>query len=316
MTQFGDLEAATKVRDIVRGIVLSELNKARPVYKYAEVTSIDTDKRTCDVLFPGETVSVTVKIGSIFPREAGQYVRVAGLPGDRYVDDVLGDTGGSDTAPPSPPTHIAGTPVLNGIRVTWLPSVNIGIGEYQVEVATNAGFTQMIQSMYVSSTFFEISGLLPTQDYFVRVRALNGLGQQSVWTPSIRVIPSALPVIETTTEIGDDSSTSSGEVVVFNQVEEVAISPVHVGEYVFDADMIVKSAILSSSVPETTSTIARIYKNGVQIGTDLVLGAGATRDKIVLSENFTGGETGDALTARIVTPGASARDVTVIVRAE
>lgn len=91
MTEFSDLTAATRLRDVIRSLVREELERERPRYKYAQVVSINATAGTCVVTYAGEPGNnVTVKMGKIIrPTTAGQIVRVDGLSGDRFIADVL-----------------------------------------------------------------------------------------------------------------------------------------------------------------------------------------------------------------------------------
>jgi hypothetical protein len=53
------------------------------------VVSIDRPNRKATVTYIGETAVVTVGMGTIQPASNGQIVRIAGRPGDKYIDDVL-----------------------------------------------------------------------------------------------------------------------------------------------------------------------------------------------------------------------------------
>ncbi len=78
------------MRDIMRRIATGQINKLRPLSQYGVVHSIAPDRSYCRVRFGGDEETVKVSIGSLAPSSPGQTVRVAGTPGDRYVDDVLG----------------------------------------------------------------------------------------------------------------------------------------------------------------------------------------------------------------------------------
>lgn len=87
---FADYNIALEIRDFIRGLVNTEIEKIRPRHQMAQVTSIDRVQRKASVQFVGEAASVTVNMGSIQPSSVGQYVRVDGVPGDRYIADVMG----------------------------------------------------------------------------------------------------------------------------------------------------------------------------------------------------------------------------------
>lgn len=87
---FGDYLAALEMRDIIRGLVKSEVEKQRPRYDYATVVSIDRTNRKCTVQYVGDTTTSVVNMGAVQPSATGQVVRIDGLLGDRFVSDVMG----------------------------------------------------------------------------------------------------------------------------------------------------------------------------------------------------------------------------------
>jgi len=90
MGGFGEYPISMKMRDIIDRIATSAIDRERPRYKYATVQSIDRPNYKCTVRFPGESTDITVSMGGVQPSAVGQRVRVAGLGGDYFVDDVMG----------------------------------------------------------------------------------------------------------------------------------------------------------------------------------------------------------------------------------
>lgn len=90
MTGLADYRVALEMREIIRGLVKEEVERARPRYQLATVQGFDRINRKCTVRFNGETSDVDVNMGSIQPSAIGQIVRIDGLLGDRYVAEVLG----------------------------------------------------------------------------------------------------------------------------------------------------------------------------------------------------------------------------------
>jgi len=91
MADFTDFNTALQFRDVLQQMVQAEVDKQRPRYQYATVTAIDRTTRRCSVQFPGETQSVSVNMGSVQPKSTGQVVRIGGLLGDRFIEDVMGE---------------------------------------------------------------------------------------------------------------------------------------------------------------------------------------------------------------------------------
>lgn len=88
-----ELRFAARLRDVIRRIVVVELEKLAPRPSYAQVKVIDRTNRKCQVLFPGgtdPTDRVTISMGSVQPNVTGQWVRIEGPLGDRYITAVLG----------------------------------------------------------------------------------------------------------------------------------------------------------------------------------------------------------------------------------
>jgi len=90
MPTFEEYAAALNARDTIARIVSEQLERDRPRYRYGYVQSIDRVNRLCQVQFVEGGDFVTVQMGSLQPQKVGQIVRVAGLMGDRFVDDVMG----------------------------------------------------------------------------------------------------------------------------------------------------------------------------------------------------------------------------------
>jgi hypothetical protein len=76
----------------MRHIAERVVNQMRPAPTYGTVVSVDRDARRCMVRFSADSDPVGVAMGSIQPSRPGQVVRVEGTLGDRYVDDVLGES--------------------------------------------------------------------------------------------------------------------------------------------------------------------------------------------------------------------------------
>lgn len=87
---FGDYGTALAMREFLREMITAELDKQRPRYQMATVTSIDRINRRCNVQFLGDPSEATVTMGGIQPSAIGQVVRIEGLQGDRFVADVMG----------------------------------------------------------------------------------------------------------------------------------------------------------------------------------------------------------------------------------
>src|SRR6478609_1420506 len=86
----GDFMTALQFRDLLQKLIQTEVDSKRPQPKYGTVTAIDRTLRKCSVMYPDDVVSVKVSMGSVQPSAVGQTVRIDGIPGDRFVADVMG----------------------------------------------------------------------------------------------------------------------------------------------------------------------------------------------------------------------------------
>lgn len=110
MAGFGDYKTSLKMRDVVERLAKAVIERERPRYQYATVSSIDAVNRKCQVVFTGDTNPVTVTMGSIQPSAVGQMVRVGGIGSDKFIEDVMGAAAGSGggSMGPHAATHATG----------------------------------------------------------------------------------------------------------------------------------------------------------------------------------------------------------------
>ena len=97
---FDDPETAMAVRDFVAATVREVMSSDRPVGVYASVWSVDHVGGTAQVVFPGETVPVRVRLyNDMHPTKQasfysdvsqGDVVRIEGRAGARYISAVTG----------------------------------------------------------------------------------------------------------------------------------------------------------------------------------------------------------------------------------
>lgn len=92
MSTLDDFYTAQRLDKIIETKVDSILNKKRPAPRYAVVKEINTDEKYAMVSYIGEDSIVKIPYGSVAPENVGDAVRIEGVPGDRYISDVLGDT--------------------------------------------------------------------------------------------------------------------------------------------------------------------------------------------------------------------------------
>lgn len=90
MTTFDEYVAAQRLDKIIETKVTTQIDKQRPRPRYAVVKEIDPEARKAKVTYIGESSVVTIPFGLDGPSEVNQYVRIEGVPGDRYISSVLG----------------------------------------------------------------------------------------------------------------------------------------------------------------------------------------------------------------------------------
>lgn len=93
-----DLATAGKFDAIMQTKIEAQINKLRPKPRYAIVKQINNDEKYAMVTYIGEDTLVKLPFGLDGPNETGQYVRIEGVPGDRYISSVLGTAAVKATA--------------------------------------------------------------------------------------------------------------------------------------------------------------------------------------------------------------------------
>lgn len=107
---FSDYEASMKMRDVINKMIEVSLDRLRPEPRTGEVYDFDVATMTCDVLYPGETTPLKVKIsrGQVPHHKkmdlpdgsaTGDIVRVAGRLGNYYVLTINDYSGSVDSLP-------------------------------------------------------------------------------------------------------------------------------------------------------------------------------------------------------------------------
>lgn len=94
----------------------------------------------------------------------------------------------TDTGAPSNPTSVVLTATTTSVMVTWAENTEIdvknGAGTYEVQIATNSGFTTGVQTNKTSATLAIFAGLASGTTYWARVRAVDSTGNASGYTAS------------------------------------------------------------------------------------------------------------------------------------
>lgn len=93
MSGFDAYDSAARMREAIRTIAKAAQSEVYIRPRMATVVSFDFWNQTVELQYPGETDTFTVNFpGAILPIEVGQTVRVNGVTGDRYIDEVFGAT--------------------------------------------------------------------------------------------------------------------------------------------------------------------------------------------------------------------------------
>lgn len=113
-----------------------------------------------------------------------------------YSTPVL-SLGGSIPGAPAQVTGVTSTASLDSFRITWTantePDVTFG-GHYDVDIATNSGFTTGLQSYSTGTNEIVIGSLLPGTTYYYRVRAVDVGGSAGTYsTTGSRLTPDYAP---------------------------------------------------------------------------------------------------------------------------
>ncbi|WP_129408096.1 hypothetical protein [Marinitoga lauensis] len=93
-------------------------------------------------------------------------------------------TSAKDETPPAIPTGLTATGLFQKIQVSWNANSEEDFKEYELQVATDSGFTQNVITIKVSATQFTYAGNTNTTYYF-RIRAIDESGNISNWSTSV-----------------------------------------------------------------------------------------------------------------------------------
>ncbi|WP_126992259.1 hypothetical protein [Thermosipho globiformans] len=93
-------------------------------------------------------------------------------------------TSAKDTTPPATPTGLTATGLFQKVMLGWNENTESDLDGYEVQVATDSGFTQNVQTFRVNATTYTFAGNSNTTYYF-RIRAVDKSGNKSNWTSSV-----------------------------------------------------------------------------------------------------------------------------------
>ena len=172
---------------------------------------VATDAAFSSILTAYNNLSVTGTTQAVSGLSAGTtyYYRI------RYLFNGLSSSTGSNTitvtAIPDAPVAVNATnKTTSGFTANW--NAVTGAAKYQLEVATDAGFTTIIYTnAAVTGTSYPVIGLNTNTTYFYRVRACNVEGNSSANSNAITTATFsglAIPVATTAGSIGTDGFTA------------------------------------------------------------------------------------------------------------
>lgn len=141
--KMSDLDFAAKLRDVIRNEVRSQIAKHRPPERDAEVITLDPANYSATVRFLDEPDgdAIPVRLSGVQPSSVGQYVRIEGRRGNRYVAAVYGDTNVSG-ATTTTVMYIGSNLILTGLGLPTLeklPAAWVG-ATVTIEVALGIGW--------------------------------------------------------------------------------------------------------------------------------------------------------------------------------
>lgn len=82
---FKDVATAAEMREIIRGICESVIDRMNIVPRIGKVTSVNSTTRTCTVQLSGDTATIKVSYGKGITPLVNDVVRFQGKPGAYYI---------------------------------------------------------------------------------------------------------------------------------------------------------------------------------------------------------------------------------------
>jgi hypothetical protein len=237
---FDDPNFALDLRDVVRRVVKSEVEKLRPRPREASIVSMDyastpdpdapvddeatgSQGRYALVSYTGDSGDpepVFLPTGMI-PAGEGQKVRIEGPPGARYVAAILTGTAviapdvpipptlPDDDAPPGVPTGLVVDKGPQLAFLSWDENTEAdmvgGLGTYEVQASGLADYSVLLQRVVTSGTTVVISPIPQNAVIFLRLRAIDVHGNASPWLDHGS---ETFDVLITETNIADDAITT------------------------------------------------------------------------------------------------------------
>jgi len=171
-----------------------EISKAgRSPWVVGRVSAANTSNQTADVtvktangdmVLPGMAV-----LGNYIP-EAGHDVFVM-MSGNAPI--VMPPAKTIVSAAPAQVTGLAVTGGIGTLTLTWASIIEADVkwnrGYYQVQVATDAGFSAIVKAYDVAANSSVVTGLTTGTTYYVRVRAIDYVGTVGTYSTTVTGVP-------------------------------------------------------------------------------------------------------------------------------
>lgn len=227
-------------------------------------------KRTDDPLeaqFPiiRTSAEISIRFEGLEPNTAYQ-IRVrsishGGLRSDWTTAQAF--TSSIDSTIPGQVLNVVASAGLRTVVVAWTEApetdVKNGNGSYEVQLATNSGFTTGLRTMMKSGTVTSFGDLTPATTYYVRVRAVDSSGNPSSSWSTTAGTPGPPTPATTTTATADAADISTGAVT---------------------ADKIFAAAVTTAKLDADSVTAAKLATIALEVG------------KYIQSTTYTAGSAG------------------------
>jgi hypothetical protein len=138
-------------------------------------------------------IPLLTQIGASIDALFGSFARAAPSANPTADQDNLSTTADNQV------TGLTATESLGVVRATWNPVSLTAITRYDLQLATDADFTQGLESVSTQDPHGQIGDQTPGEGYFLRVRVVDGSGNPGPFSPAVTVnlAPVETPDIET-----------------------------------------------------------------------------------------------------------------------
>ncbi|OOC42196.1 hypothetical protein [Thermosipho sp. 1074] len=130
----------------------------------------------------------------VVPGNTTIYVKVRALDAEGYKSDwttVKSIVSAKDTIPPAVPTGLTASALFQKIMLSWNENTEADFDTYEIQVATDSGFTQDVETFKVAATKFAYAGT-DNQTYYFRIRAYDKSGNASNWSSTVSATTESL----------------------------------------------------------------------------------------------------------------------------